>query len=123
MIVDAIAQMDDFGPSPYEYKEGKLESISDPNKLFDAYKLSRKNVAWKPSVQRYGLNLLSNIVSAHYQLESGNYKMTDPYEFTINERGHTRYVKAIYIFDRVIQRSFNDNVLNPIIHNVAIYDN
>lgn len=123
MIIDAIAQMDDFGPSPYAYKEGNIESISDPNKLYDAYKLSKKNVSWKPSVQRYGLNLLSNIVSAHDQLESGNYKMTDPYEFTINERGHTRYVKAIYIFDRVIQRSFNDNVLNPIINKVAIYDN
>ena len=29
MIIDAIAQMDDFGPSPYAYKEGNIESISD----------------------------------------------------------------------------------------------
>ena len=106
-----------------QYESGYFNKISNPNSLHQSFLKCRTNVNWKGSVQKYGLNELSNIVNSHDNLENRTYKMSEPYEFTINERGHKRYIKAHTITDRVIQRSFNDNSLNPAIKNRLIFDN
>lgn len=115
--------MNDFEESPYIYEKSDIDNISNPNNLYESFKKCRKGFQWKESVQKYELNLLTNITNAYHSLENKTYKLSDPYEFILNERGHNRYIKALSIVDRVIQRSFNDNVLNPAISNHIIYDN
>ena len=115
--------MNDFEESPYIYEKSDIDNISNPNNLYESFKRCRKGFQWKESVQKYELNLLTNITNAYHSLENKTYKLSDPYEFILNERGHNRYIKALSVVDRVIQRSFNDNVLNPAISNRIIYDN
>lgn len=105
------------------YIPGPMDSFADPDALYKAYLKASKPIKYKSSTQRYGLNLLSNIVIANENLNNGTYSIKDPYEFVLTERGRLRYVKALYMFDQVVQRSFNDNVLNPAIYNKLIYDN
>lgn len=114
---------EDWGVNPEEYTPGPYDSFINPNKLHESYVKCRKGVNWKGSVQRYGLNELSNICNIIDSVENGTYHLGDPYEFILNERGHKRYIKALTILDRVIQRSFNDNVLTPAIKPYLIHDN
>ena len=95
MIIDFSNE--NWGENPCEYIEGKLDSIADPDKLYQSYKKASKPIYYKASTQRYGLNLLSNIAIANEALNNGSYKIGDPYEFILTERGRIRYVKALYI--------------------------
>lgn len=104
-------------------KELKLEKIDNANSLHEAFNKSKKGVTWKKSVQKFRANELRNILKIQDELENNTYKPDKPNEFTINERGRTRYIKANSIEDRVVQRSFNDNVLLPIISDKLIYNN
>lgn len=113
----------DWGDNPEQYTPGPMDSFINPNKLHESYLKCRKGVHWKGSVQRYRLNELSNICSIINSMEDGTYHLGEPYEFVLNERGHKRYIKALTILDRVIQRSFNDNVLTPAIKPYLIHDN
>lgn len=114
---------DDEDQDPDRYIPGPMDSIVNPNSLHESFTKCRQGVWWKTSVQRYAMNELSNIVRMVNEVEGGTYYLRDPYEFVLNERGHNRYIKALAIYDRVLQRSFNDNVLNPAVHPRLIYDN
>lgn len=114
---------ENWGTDPYEYKEGKMESVVNPNILYKSFKKCKNGVGWKGSVQRYRLDQLSEISKVYYSINDGTYKLSEPYEFIYNERGHMRYIKALTIADRVVQRAFNDNVINKAIINKLIYDN
>lgn len=118
MIID-----ENWNYADYVYTPGKYDSINNPNKLHESFIGCKHNVGWKASVQRYELSELSNIVRIIDSMEDETYEMADPYEFEINERGHKRHIKALTILDRVIQRSFNDNVLTPAVVPHLIYDN
>lgn len=100
-----------------------MKNIIEANKLVDAFDKAKQGVTWKESVQRYELNLLDKIREAQKQLQEGTYEPKPMLEFELHERGHRRYIKAQHISDRVIQRSFNDNVLLPAIRPKLIYDN
>ena len=108
---------------PDRYIPGPMDRIVNPNYLHESFMKCRQGVWWKSSVQRFAMNELSNIVHMINEVESGNYTLRDPYEFVLNERGHNRYIKALAIYDRVLQRSFNDNILNPAVLPKLIYDN
>lgn len=99
------------------------ERILDLNNLYDAFSKCKKNVDWKHSVQKYEANVLSNINSLRKQLENGTYKQKPFSEFTINERGKTRNIKALHISDRVLQRALCDDILIPELKKYLIYDN
>lgn len=118
-----IFQDEHWGNDPDMYTPGQMDRVINPNKLHESYTKCKSTVNWKCSVQIYGLNELSNIVNIIAKIEDGTYELGAPYEFILNERGHNRYIKALAIMDRVIQRSFNDNVLTPAIQPYLIYDN
>lgn len=99
------------------------EKVSDANALIDAFHQSKKACYWKESVQRYEINLLANVRQTQKELQSGTYKQQDFYEFKLNERGHQRHIKAMHIYDRVVQRSVCDNVLIPALTKYLIHDN
>lgn len=114
---------EDWGVNPYTYIPSQLDAIDNPNHLYHAAKLCEKMVRWKTSVQRYELNLLSNITSTYYEIESGTYRPRAIFEFKLSERGHERDIKAHDIYDRVVQRSLNDYVLLPVVTPYLIYNN
>lgn len=104
----------------------KLASIDDANNLstaFHKYRTNGNGVQHKKSVKKYRANQLQNELIIKKNMENGTLKLDKPYEFTLNERGHIRYIKAPSVKDQVIQRSMNDNLLFPYIKDHIIYDN
>lgn len=69
------------------------------------------------------MNLLTKTRELQIALENGSYRQKAFNEFTLNERGKTRNIKAFDISDRVVQRSFCDNILTPELSKYYIYDN
>lgn len=100
-----------------------VEQIYDADNLFNAFMKAKQGTDWKEMVQKYEMNLLLNILSTQKALSTNTYVAKPTYSFKLSERGHTRQIKAQNIFDRVIQRSFNDNVLIPKTRPKLIYDN
>lgn len=100
-----------------------LEDICNANNLVNAYYLAAQGTDWKESVQRYELDLLSNVVSTQKDIRRGKYKPKKMIVFHLCERGRTRSIKSQHISDRVVQRSTVDNVLIPRLKNKLIYDN
>lgn len=100
-----------------------IDTISDANNLITAFKAAQKGTIWKESVQKYEIDLLTNIRKSQLEIQNGTYKPKDMVEFEIHERGHTRDIKSHHISDRVIQHSWNDNILIPRITPKLIYDN
>ena len=100
-----------------------LENVYNANALFDSFMKARQGVEWKEGVQKYEANLLLNILHTRKELMTDSYTPKPMMEFRLNERGHTRQIKAQHIADRVVQRSLNDNVLIPKVRPMLIYDN
>lgn len=100
-----------------------MELLSDANSLIEAFNNTKKESIWKESVQKYEANLLRNTYALRQEIRNGTYKQKPFYEFTLNERGKTRYVKSMHISDRVVQRSLCDYVLIPKLEKYLIYDN
>jgi len=100
-----------------------MEKLSNANNLIKSFNLTKKESIWKESVQKYEINFLLNTYYLRRDLRNGDYKQKDFYEFTLNERGKTRYIKSMHIRDRVVQRSLCDNILIPKLEKYLIYDN
>lgn len=103
--------------------ENNLENICNANNLYKAFGEAKKEVDWKESVQRYEINILSNISKTQDAIRNQMYKTKPMVEFELHERGRVRCIKSQHISDRVVQRSLNDNVLIPRIRKYLIYDN
>lgn len=103
--------------------ENNLENICNANNLYKAFGEAKKEVDWKESVQRYEINILSNISKTQDEIRNETYKTKPMVEFELHERGRVRCIKSQHISDRVVQRSLNDNVLIPRIRKYLIYDN
>lgn len=91
--------------------------------LYGSYKVCRRGVAWKASVQKYIANAPLNIWQTYEKLQKGKYKSAGFYEFTLYERGKIRHIKSVNIEERVVQRCLCDNALVPIIERTFVYDN
>ncbi len=104
-------------------KNSSLNMLCDANLYLDAFNKCKKDSIWKESVQRYEMNLLKNIDYQITAIQNGIYKQKSFNEFTLNERGKTREIKAIHIEDRVVLRNLCDNILAPGIKKYLIYDN
>lgn len=101
----------------------EMKKLSNANSLVQAFQLTKKESIWKESVQRYEMNLLRNTYFLRAALRDGSYQQKDFYEFTLTERGKTRYIKSMHITDRVVQRSLCDNILLPLLLKYLIHDN
>ena len=100
-----------------------FEKLCDLDNLYDSFQKCRKGTDWKASIQYYESNLIKNLYLLRKSLIDGTYRQKPFFEFTLNERGKTRHIKAMNINDRVLQRNLCDNVLNPELQKYLIYDN
>lgn len=98
------------------------EKICDMNVLYESFKKAKRESHWKDSVQHYELNLVRNLRQLQQELINKTYKPSPFYEFELNERGKTRWIKANTIRDRVVRHALCDYVLNPRLSKYIIYD-
>lgn len=91
--------------------------------LIKSYRLCRRNVAWKASVQSYMFEAPLNIYHAYQELKNGIFEPIGFNEFNIVERGKERHIKSVHMKERVVQRCLCDNALVPILSRSFIYDN
>lgn len=102
---------------------GYQREIYDGNALHEAFLKSRKGSAWKPQVQKFRMNMLTELASIQDDLINRSYEFSPTSEFILNERGKTRPVVGEQIRDRVAEHSLCDEFLTPLIRPKLIYDN
>lgn len=90
--------------------------------MYRAYRLCRRNVAWKASVQKYIVQAPVLVYKTWAQLATGKYKPPVFFEFDLYERGKQRHIRSTTITDRVVQRALCDNALVPTVFGTMIYD-
>jgi hypothetical protein len=106
-----IAEYDDYAP------------MTDADKLYQAYKQSRRGVSWKESTQRYEANAMRNILDTQRKLIARQSVQSGFVEFDLYERGKARHIRSIHISERIVQKCLCDNILVPILSRPLIYDN
>lgn len=104
-------------------KYDDFTAMTDTNNLMESARLSRKGVGKKASVQKYIENMMRNVTEARMKLENGEDVREGFIEFTLNERGKERDIRAMHIKERVIQRNLCDYILIPILERALVYDN
>lgn len=100
-----------------------LEELTTLEKLNNAFYKCSKASFWKEGTQRYKVNLLQNNLELQEDLRTGNYKVSPPVQFTLNERGKLRYIKAPAMRDRIVQKILCEEILVPQLSRYLIYDN
>lgn len=91
--------------------------------LYQSYKMCRRNVAWKASVQKYIVQAPLNVWQTYESLQKGKYKSSGFYEFDIFERGKHRHIRSVTINERIVQRCLCDYALVPMLERTHVYDN
>ena len=99
-----------------------IEDVIGYDALWDSMEKCRKGVAWKGSVQSFLLNAPVQIDKLCDQLHSGTYVPKAPKHFVITSPKR-REIVGIAFRDRIVQRSYNDNVIYPCMSRSWIYDN
>lgn len=100
-----------------------LQEITTLEKLNNAFNECAIASHWKESTQRYRANLLTRNLELQDELLSGNYRVSDTIDFTINERGKIRQINAPSVRDRVAQKVLCQQILIPQLSKPLIYDN
>jgi len=91
--------------------------------LYDAFAKAKKGSDWKPQVQKFEMNLLTELVKLQKELKNRTFKLSPTNEFILNERGKTRVISGDHIRDRVVKKALCDEVLMPSIRRYLIHDN
>lgn len=91
--------------------------------LLNAFEKSRKDIKWKKSVNNFASDLTANLLDLQQELQDITYNPQKMIEFILRERGKIRYIKAPIFRDRIVQKTFCDNVLLPKCERFLIYDN
>lgn len=91
--------------------------------LYHSYKMCRRNVAWKASVQKYMTQAPLNVLQTYTRLMNGKFKTTGFFEFDIMERGKKRHIRSVTISERVVQRCLCDYAPVPVLCRTFVYDN
>lgn len=97
--------------------------IADLNVLYEAFKASLKGSAWKEEPQRFEIDFLSEIVKLKQELETREYKTSKGIEFTLSERGKTRYIHGSRMRDRVVRHALCDKELTEALKPYLIHNN
>ncbi|NMA74547.1 MAG: Reverse transcriptase (RNA-dependent DNA polymerase) [Bacteroidales bacterium] len=91
--------------------------------LYESYQKSKIGSDWKPQVQRFEMNLLTELTKLHKELKNRTFNFSPPNQFVLNERGKTRVISGDHIRDRVVKRALCDEILMPSIKKYLIHDN
>lgn len=92
--------------------------ITNINVLYEAFMKAKVGSDWKPQVQKFEMNLLTELSKLQKELQDRTFKFSPPNEFILNERGKTRVISGDCIRDRVVKRALCDEILIPSIKNI-----
>lgn len=101
----------------------QTRDIYDGNLLYESFLKAKKGSDWKPQVQRFEINYLSELANLQKILQKEKYEFLPSTEFTLNERGKIRHITGENIRDRVAKHALCDEILTPSISKYLIYDN
>lgn len=104
-------------------KHDDFEQVFSYEHLYQSYRICRKGVAWKASVQKYITQAPLNIMQTYRSLHNGTFKTGGFFEFDLMERGKKRHIRSVKVGERVVQRCLCDNALVPVLERTFIYDN
>lgn len=99
------------------------ENVFNVDSLIESYERIKKNIRFKYSVQRYGINLLSEVTKTIDDYKNNKFTFSKGKEFTISERGKTRHITPVPFNERVVLDAFCNNILLPKLKKYLIYDN
>lgn len=105
------------------YNASDFESVAGEKSLYNAAWKSAKGVKWKASVQKYLLNIFSNIYKTKKALLEGKDVRRGFIEFDICERGKQRHIRSVHFQERVVQKTLCANALYPVLTRNLITDN
>lgn len=97
--------------------------INDIEVLYEAFDKVKIVSDWKPPVQKFEINLLTELIILMKELENRTLKLSPTNDFILNERGKTRIISGDAVRDRVVKRAVCDEVLIPSIEKYLIHDN
>ena len=113
-----------------EKRKNEIEKYNNPHLVADTDRLleaflckAKRNVDWKPSIQRFELNMMTRIYNIHKDFMSCSKSKIKFHKFGIMERGKARVIQSVNIDCRVIQHSLCDNVLTPFLTKKLITNN
>lgn len=90
--------------------------------LWEAMEKCLRGVRWKGSAASFYLHAPEQILKLSKQLKTGTYVARQPIRFHISHP-KPRDIAGVCFRDRIVQRSYIDNVLYPCMHPTWIYDN
>ena len=99
------------------------KKLADLNLLYDGFRASMKDSAWKEEPQRFEINFLSEIVRLKQEMETGAYATSPGIEFKLNERGKVRHIHGVRMRDRVVRHVICDEELGPKLRPFLITNN
>ena len=99
------------------------KKLADLNLLYDGFRASMKDSAWKEEPQRFEINFLSELVSLKQEMETGAYITSPGIEFKLNERGKVRHIHGVRMRDRVVRHVICDEELGPKLRPYLITNN
>lgn len=100
-----------------------FEEVFSYEHLFDCAKECCNGVRWKESTQNFELNIAMWVSRLYEQLHNGTYKSKGFTNFYIHERGKLRYIQAVHISERCVQKCLCKYCLKPMLIPKLIYDN
>lgn len=100
-----------------------FEDVFGIHTMNQKWKRCRIGVRWKPEVQAYSANRCISMQNDSDMIRIGTWKSGHFREFNLFERGKLRHVHAVRFAERVVQNSFCDNCLVPILTPSLIYEN
>lgn len=65
--------------------------IANINVLYEAFMKAKVGSDWKPQVQKFEMNLLTELSSLQKELIDRSFKFAKPNEFVLNERKNENY--------------------------------
>lgn len=102
---------------------GSFDDIFSFMNLYSAFRVCKKGVRWKASIQAYEANLCVNSYDLYRRLSAGVWKTKGFTKFKLSERGKVRLIQSVHISERCIQRTLCDRYLVPLLSRSLIYDN
>lgn len=98
------------------------EDVIGYDALWESMERCRRGVTWKGSVARFVMDAPYEIARLCDELHDGTYRPREPHRFVVTSPKR-RDILGIPFRDRVVQRSYNDNLLYPLMSRSWIYDN
>lgn len=102
---------------------GSFEWVFSYEHLYDAYRKCRRGTAWKASTQRFVADAPAVVYELRRRLMAGKWRMKNPHEFDVVERGKRRHIRAAGVRERVVERCLCDYCLMPMLGRSFILDN